>query len=82
MHWSDVMVESGILGVASAGQFELLGGMGQLEGCVWVCRVWQQGALSLQQLTHSLQQLPETKGQRSLTQAVQLLVRLQKNNHQ
>lgn len=73
MHWNNVVVVSCVLGVTGAGQFKLLRCVGELEGGVRVGRVWQQGAFSLQQLRDSLQKLPETKGQGSLPEAVQLL---------
>lgn len=79
MHWRNVLVEGSILGVPGAGQLELLGSVGELEGGVGVGRVWKQGALPLQQIPHSLQELAETEGQGGLPQAVQLLARGHRN---
>lgn len=55
--------------------FELLGSVGELEGGVGVGGVGEQGALPLQHVCHSLQQLQEAKGQSCLSQTVQLLQR-------
>lgn len=79
VHGNNVVIKSCILGVTGTGQFELLCGMRQLESSVWVGRVWQHGALSLQQISHSLQQLPETESQGSLPKTVQLLTSCNKN---
>lgn len=68
------MIESSILGVTGAGQFELLCGMGELESGIRVGRVGQQRALSLQQVGNSLQELPEAESQGGLPKPVQLLV--------
>lgn len=73
MHWNNVVVVSCVLGVAGAGQFELLRCVGELEGSVGVCRVWEEGTFSLQQLSDSLEKLPETESQSSFPEAVQLL---------
>ena len=73
VHGRNVLVEGGVLGVPGAGQPELLGGVGELEGGVRVGRVREQGALPLQQVPHPLQKLPESEGQGGLPQAVQLL---------
>lgn len=73
MHGLNVVIKSSILGVAGAGQFELMCSMGELESCIGVGRVWQQGALPLQELSHSFQEFPETKRQSSFPQTVQLL---------
>lgn len=73
MHGYNVVIKSRILRVTSAGQFELLCSMGELECSFWMGRVWQQGALSLQHIGHSFQELPETESQGSLPQTVQLL---------
>lgn len=58
----DVVVICGILGGASAGQLELLGSVGELEGSVRVGGVRQQGALPLQHVSHPFKQVQETKG--------------------
>lgn len=58
----DVVVICGILGGASAGQLELLGSVGELEGSIRVGRVRQQGALPLQHVGHPFKQVQETKG--------------------
>lgn len=63
----DVVIEGGVLGVARAGHLELLGGVGELESSVWMGRVGQHGALSLQQLGHSFQELPEAESQGGFT---------------
>ncbi|TNN86917.1 hypothetical protein EYF80_002672 [Liparis tanakae] len=47
--------------------------MGELESSIWMGGVRQQGALSLQQVRHALQELPEPKRQGSLPKTVQLL---------
>lgn len=73
MHGSNAVIKVGILGVAGAGQFELLCGMGELESSIWMSRVWQQGALPLQQVRHALQELQEPEGQSSFSHSVQFL---------
>lgn len=73
VHWNNVVVVSCVLGVARAGQFELLRRVGELEGGIGVGGVWQQRAFSLQQLRDSLEKLPEAESQGSLPEAVQLL---------
>lgn len=73
LHWNNVVIISCILGVTGTGQFELLCRMGELEGSVWMGRVREQGTFSLQQVSHSLKELPETESQGSLPETVQLL---------
>lgn len=58
----DVVVICSILRGAGAGQLELLGSVGELECGVWVGCVRQQGALPLQHVSHSFEQVQETKG--------------------
>lgn len=82
MHWNNVVVVTCELGVAGAGQLELLCCVGELERSVWVGRVWEQGTFSLQQVSYSLQKLPKTKSQGSLPEAVQLLSGPQKKTKQ
>lgn len=72
-HGGDAVLEGGVLGVAGAGQLQLLRGVGQLEGRVGVGGVRQQGALPLQQLGHAFQQFPEAEGQGRFPQPIQLL---------
>lgn len=78
VHGDNVMVKSRMLGISSAGQFELLCSMGELKSSIWMGRVWQQSALSFQEIGHDLQKLPETKSQGSFPQTVQLLTNEQK----
>lgn len=59
----DVVVICGILRGARAGQLELLGSVGELEGGVWVGGVRQQGAFPLQHVGHPFKQVQETEGQ-------------------
>lgn len=73
VHWNNVVVVTCKLGVTGAGKFELLCCVGQLEGSVWVGRVWEQGTFSLQEVSYSLEKLPKTESQGSLPEAVQLL---------
>lgn len=62
----NVVVVAGVLRAAGTGQLELLGSVGQLECSVRVGCVGQQCALPFQHVSHSFEQVQETKGQGSL----------------
>lgn len=63
----NVVVIPGVLGGASAGQLELLGGVGQLKCSIGVGCVGQQRALPFQHVSYPFEQVQETKGQGSLS---------------
>lgn len=49
----DVVVVRGVVGGAGASHLELLSGVGELEGGVWVGCVWEEGALPFQDICHA-----------------------------
>lgn len=63
----DVVLVAGILGGAGAGQLELLGSVGQLEGGVRMRCVGQQRAFPFQHVRHPFEQVQETKCQGSFS---------------